>query len=130
MPGRVCGGPPTVPRRTVSASPPAAGAGLRPPATGTAGPPSRHRRPRGGAAAPALAGTGRPSDEEGIVLVVRFDDRPDAPSVRLEELADNSRVRCAMEPLVEGPFARLLQTSRPNGVPAPHLTRTGVRGLR
>ncbi|MFD4140045.1 LysR substrate-binding domain-containing protein [Streptomyces sp. NPDC058572] len=42
-------------------------------------------------------------DEEEIVLVVPFDDRlAGRTSVRLEELADHSWVRCAMEPVVEG----------------------------
>ncbi|MFF8841740.1 LysR substrate-binding domain-containing protein [Streptomyces sp. NPDC015127] len=44
-----------------------------------------------------------PFDEEEIVLVVPFDDRlAGRSSVRLEELAGHSWVRCAMEPLVEG----------------------------
>ncbi|MCX4820044.1 LysR family transcriptional regulator [Streptomyces sp. NBC_01142] len=41
--------------------------------------------------------------EEEIVLVVPFDDRlAGRTSVRLEELADHTWVRCAMEPVVEG----------------------------
>ncbi|UYQ66713.1 LysR family transcriptional regulator [Streptomyces peucetius] len=45
-------------------------------------------------------------DEEEIVLVVPFDDRlAGRTSVRLEELADHTWVRCAMEPVVDGrPF--------------------------
>ncbi|MFI6645030.1 LysR family transcriptional regulator [Streptomyces sp. NPDC050504] len=44
-----------------------------------------------------------PVGEEEIVLVAPFDDRlAGRTSVRLEELADHTWIRCAMEPVVEG----------------------------